>query len=1174
MKNFTFLVFLIAISLVTTAQPKKKSHCSNSDQYRAFMEHLAKDPGLSKKVEQSMFDGKKTLKLDLDADRKYVIPIVFHVIHDYGVENISDEKIMEALSIINKDYAAINEDMNQIVDRFNGSVGIPNIEFRLAKVDPLGNYTTGITRDVSPLTINGSWDHPEVKRINSWPHEKYLNIWIVRSSDGGNGSAWAYLPYQTDNEQYADLDGIIISSWAFGATTEGYHRILTHEIGHFLNLYHTWSPWLSCGETSACNEDDEVADTPNCTGYYGGCELDHHSCGSLDMIQNYMDYAKCPIAFTKGQVERMHHALHSKVSHRNNLWSKENIQNVLYPKHALVDLEGQNFNESSTNTGSFSTTITAKIIGDEFTSDPWNSSNITFKNLPQGLVPETKKIDENHFEISLSGKAIKHSSEDNITIEVEIKREALISNTTEKCGFGIPIVFRDPYRMIHNKLSISVDENNPWEYFTLKNTSNSYGLWYEKGKLRLETYKKNILCESQSENITPLNLGVLINEVSETWNEGGNYPNEHNFITSQYRSWEGKTAFLGFFVTNEMNENLYGWMKVSINNAGTQAELIEYALNTDPTKGIRAGQIDSQLPVYSQDTNTFEEDRDLNNGTVSTKASITFLSKYDIGSDRVLQPTTDYEISDVPTGLTSKIEVIDGNIWIQWMGTAIKHEKKDNRDITIQLKSNTFVGEESYTEEIVYHMNFIDPYRIITGELTDILVDSSNKWKWFNLFEEGPAYGNWMYKQSHIKLETYNKACITEQDSRNIQRLNRGEVVSEDRNWQKPGEYPDQLDIYHASYTKWGNTEGYIGIKFYLKDQLHYGWLKGKMEGYGERFHLVAYGYNEKPNAPIYAGEGETTLPLEVDIVADNYHIEEGNSVQFSLNSNQVVNSCNWTFEGGSPYTYSGTTPPRVTYNHKGVFNVTADIISGDQNSTVSKNDMVTVTKKVVNDYCIPKVEPKYLGLKIINVSVNNQTFDVNREGYIMSSNDFYFNRNETNIVYVDITPKWEGTYVKVWIDWNGDNKFTDEELACYMQGTTSAYGGAINIPTDAVPQTHMRCMLYYGNKDKKACDPITYQGMVVDYTVVIDNDKISTNIDQNNSEKDVIYPNPTKESFTVHLKGSSTITICNIEGITMKQVRLSKGLRQVSVRDLTPGVYFVKIKSGNTITKHRIIIQ
>ena len=100
---------------------------------------------------------------------------------------------------------------------------------------------------------------------------------------------------------------------------------MSHECGHFFNLEHTWAEWADVGLSSNCNEDDFVSDTPNCIGSYSSCNLASQSCGTLDNVQNIMDYSSCTAMFTQGQVARMQASLNSGVGDRVDLWQEDNL---------------------------------------------------------------------------------------------------------------------------------------------------------------------------------------------------------------------------------------------------------------------------------------------------------------------------------------------------------------------------------------------------------------------------------------------------------------------------------------------------------------------------------------------------------------------------------------------------------------------------------------------------------------------------------------------------------------------------------------------------------------------------------------------------------------------------------------------------------------------------------
>ena len=251
-----------------------------------------------------------------------VIPVVFHIIHFNGVENIDDSQIHNAVEVLNTDFRALNDDLDDVVSAFEDIVADIEIEFRLAKKDPNGNCHSGITRTVSTQTYEGE---NEVKELINWPRNKYLNVWVCEEASDAAG--YAYLPGSVNNWGDAWLDGIVIQNSYTGSigTSNVYRsRTLTHEVGHWLNLRHLWGGSNTPGEPDNCDWDDNVADTPTTLGWTT-CNLEGESCGSLDNVQNYLEYAYCGRMFTEGQKTRMRTAALSSVAQRNQLSTDANL---------------------------------------------------------------------------------------------------------------------------------------------------------------------------------------------------------------------------------------------------------------------------------------------------------------------------------------------------------------------------------------------------------------------------------------------------------------------------------------------------------------------------------------------------------------------------------------------------------------------------------------------------------------------------------------------------------------------------------------------------------------------------------------------------------------------------------------------------------------------------------
>ncbi|NEN23877.1 T9SS type A sorting domain-containing protein [Cryomorpha ignava] len=253
-----------------------------------------------------------------------IIPVVFHVIHANGEENISNAQIESAIQVMNDDYKALNSGVNFVVSAFQGIIGNVNFEFRLARLDPDGNCTNGIVRIIDDETYTGG---ENLKAISpSWGRDSYLNIWVCSSIESG-AAGYTYTPANVNGSFGALADGIVINHdyvGDMGTSNLNKSHALTHEVGHWANLPHTWGAGNSPGLPGNCSGDDGVSDTPLTIGWTT-CNLQGESCGSLDNVENFMEYSYCSKMFTNGQKNRMRAAMNSSISQRNQLNTPANL---------------------------------------------------------------------------------------------------------------------------------------------------------------------------------------------------------------------------------------------------------------------------------------------------------------------------------------------------------------------------------------------------------------------------------------------------------------------------------------------------------------------------------------------------------------------------------------------------------------------------------------------------------------------------------------------------------------------------------------------------------------------------------------------------------------------------------------------------------------------------------
>ncbi len=263
----------------------------------------------------------KQLKAARTKKHKVRIPVVVHILH-------SGEAIGEGFNFSTERIEAQIRTLNEDFERKEGTPGFNShedgasaaIEFVLAKVDPDGNPTDGIVRintsEVPVTPINGNIVL-SCSQYSYWNPDQYLNIWcrdlgIPPGFFLGEArfpvSDLAGLP---DRFPDGDADGVFVNALNFGQgethTDPVYNmgRTLTHEVGHFLGLLHTFGP-----TSQGCSYSDFCEDTPPISSPSTRCPSPVPlACdGRRTMIENYMDLSDdaCMNIFTRNQIARMH----------------------------------------------------------------------------------------------------------------------------------------------------------------------------------------------------------------------------------------------------------------------------------------------------------------------------------------------------------------------------------------------------------------------------------------------------------------------------------------------------------------------------------------------------------------------------------------------------------------------------------------------------------------------------------------------------------------------------------------------------------------------------------------------------------------------------------------------------------------------------------------------------
>lgn len=247
----------------------------------------------------------------------YTIPIIFHVVHNPNnpAENVSQTDIYNLLAAVNEDFSATNADVAALRTGFGWSAANADIEFCLAQKDPQGQQLAELGIHRVETTEDYYDPNTEANKMKddqggntgtpSWDRNSYVNVWICDITNGApSGTAgYAYKP-TVSTLPPASIDGIVID---YNLGIPPTNRVLTHELGHYLGLSHTWG---NSNQASGCSQDDGLNDTPVTAGpsfdYPGSCSGSQQTCPPTEtQYENFMDYSSCTVNFTQDQADLM-----------------------------------------------------------------------------------------------------------------------------------------------------------------------------------------------------------------------------------------------------------------------------------------------------------------------------------------------------------------------------------------------------------------------------------------------------------------------------------------------------------------------------------------------------------------------------------------------------------------------------------------------------------------------------------------------------------------------------------------------------------------------------------------------------------------------------------------------------------------------------------------------------
>lgn len=168
------ILTLSMIGLFASAQAQQ--WCGTMELRRQMIEadpnYLEREAALEDDIRR-LIEQNATLR---DDELVITIPVVFHILHLRGTENLTLETIQNQIAILNRDFRLLNTDASQITPAFQNIAADTKIEFALATRDPFGQCTNGINRINTVQTFIGE----STSKMQQWPRDQYLNVWVAR----------------------------------------------------------------------------------------------------------------------------------------------------------------------------------------------------------------------------------------------------------------------------------------------------------------------------------------------------------------------------------------------------------------------------------------------------------------------------------------------------------------------------------------------------------------------------------------------------------------------------------------------------------------------------------------------------------------------------------------------------------------------------------------------------------------------------------------------------------------------------------------------------------------------------------------------------------------------------------------------------------------------------------
>ncbi len=1107
---FHLLLILSILPLKELHSQNIKSSCGTD---KAMKELFEKNKNAKNELNSLRLKISSENQAQKTSSPSYVIPVVFHVFgKNYNSGTVVTQEIIEdALKKTNEDFQGLNSDYNTIDAPFDVIKKPLDITFKLAKIDPNGNPTSGVIF-YDKASGMGNYNSPEVKNV-AWDNYKYCNIYITRDLYGNGdfyNSGIAWYPNKTMSD--LNIARIVYNgSYLGNNTNENFRSVLTHEFGHYLDLPHTFYGAVCSTDPKA---GDGIADTPshknNSSGT--GCQVIKNCLNQEINNENFMDYTDCYKMFTQGQVNRMINALENSPT-RNTLWTEKNliatgVNANLGPR--LITSTSQ-VKERYLNDGVLETSIEVSCEECTFTKSSGTmnlATDYTVQNLPEGITTKVDIINNTKAIINFNGTATNHSASNSINNLAFKFNSSIItggSSILYKDSIeNISIKFNEPYtefcniniryRTYTHITNVSFNENsNTTRYDGISNYAPTVKFKVKKNK----TYPLSITTNKGAGGAND-NLRI---QVWADWNSNFVYEDNELIISHPYKNTQ--TDNNGNYTYNTSIQ-IPSSVKMGNTAFRVLAHYVQSNEGDSACSTIDSGESeDYGLSIVPENT-PFEVDFFGHPTTVNLSEEAQF-NDFSIAAngDSLKSWKWTFE-GGSPANSTEKNPT---NILFPIEGTY---------DVTLEVTSTN--GLKKTIKKSDYITSRLKYCKSYPNYGTYFSVNKVN----FNTINHEPGKSNYYnyYNTISTDLETGKTYPITiksEKGNGGDSDVNKVKVWAD---WNYDGQFTqDELlinkEVKSNNYDQNGEysftsnitvpNNAAVGKKIGLRITGHF------VDGKGE----TSCGAYDSGNTVDYSilikkGNGNTTssivlisddtkeegAELQHLVTLDNTTVEE-TKIALSINNATAINGTDFnnpTFTNGVTYNQGEITIPSgvKTFTIK-VPTIDDSIVESSENYNITANSITATGTITDNDssssnYC--NASNLRNDSYITNVtfgSINNSSGYNSYSNYSNISNTFASGQT-FNLKITTKNDHWTYNAIGTWIDWNNDGEFSDNERV-YKAYKAGPYATDITVPNNAVKNTslRMRIRYAYGSESKiTPCGEDTYFGEVEDYSIKI----------------------------------------------------------------------------------------